>query len=251
MDSALLKRLTGSHSKSPSEFQHLETGTWKIRHHLTYQRLLYHHHILTRGDEETIKKIYFKQKEDSVRGDWYKLLEADFKFLEIELNEDEICHTPKNIYKVKIKDLISKAAFKHFLTIKETHSKLNDLSYSELKVQPYLTSNMITNEQKQLLYKLRSKCHESKMNFRKMHKNNLKCVFGCSQDEDQKHAFLYCWPIVSKIKNHHVTQYNNLFGTLQEQEKTIQIFSQIQKMRKDTLLLNCTDKTLPEGLTFI
>ena len=112
VDSALLKRLTGSHSKSPSEFQHLETGTWKLRHHLTYHRLLYHHHILTRGDDEKIKKIYFKQKEDCVKGDWYKLIEADFKVLEIELNEDEIFSTPKNEYKVKIKDLITKAAFK-------------------------------------------------------------------------------------------------------------------------------------------
>ena len=83
-----------------------------------------------------------------------------------------------------------------------------------------------------------------------MHKNHLKCVFGCPQNEDQKHAFLYCWPIVSKIENHHVTQYNNLFGNLQEQVKTIQIFSQIERMRKHTLLLlNCTDQTLPGGPT--
>ena len=34
--SALLKRLTGSHSKCPSKFHHLETGTWKLRHHLIY-----------------------------------------------------------------------------------------------------------------------------------------------------------------------------------------------------------------------
>ena len=80
VDSALLKRLTGSHSKCPSEFHHLETGTWMLRHHLTYHRLLYHHHILTREDGETIRKIYFKQKKDSVKGNWYKIIESDFKF---------------------------------------------------------------------------------------------------------------------------------------------------------------------------
>ena len=62
----------------------METGTWKLRHHLTYQRLLYHHHILTREDGETIKKVYMKQKEESFKGDWFKLLEKDFKLLEIE-----------------------------------------------------------------------------------------------------------------------------------------------------------------------
>ena len=52
---------------------------------------LYHHHMLTREDE----KIYFKQKEDSVRDDWYKLIEADLKFVEIEFNEEKIYRTPK------------------------------------------------------------------------------------------------------------------------------------------------------------
>ena len=135
------------------------------------------------------------------------------------------------------------------MTVKEKHSKLNGITYSELKVQPYLTTDLLNNGQKELLYKLRSKCHESKLNFYKINKNNLKCVFGCSKNEDQKHAFLYCWPIVSQIKNPHMTKYNNLFGNLQEQVHTIQIFSKIQEVRKHTLQLNCPDKNLPGGQT--
>ena len=73
VDNALVARLTGGHSKCPTEFNHLETGTWQLRHHLTYLRLLYHHHILTRPKEETISKIYFKQKEEPTKGDWFQL----------------------------------------------------------------------------------------------------------------------------------------------------------------------------------
>ena len=58
----------------------------------------------------------------------------------------------KNKYKGKIKEFIRKTAIKYFMTVKETHSKLNDVSYSELKVQPYLVSNMLNNEQKEVLY---------------------------------------------------------------------------------------------------
>ena len=72
---------------------------------------------------------------------------------------------------------------------------------------------------------------------------------GCSKNEDHKHAFLYCWPIVSQIKNHHMTKYNNLFGNLQQQVHSIQIFSKIQEVRKHTLQLNCPDKNLPGGQT--
>ena len=38
MDTSLLVKLTGGHSKCPTEFHHLETSTWKLGHHLSYQR---------------------------------------------------------------------------------------------------------------------------------------------------------------------------------------------------------------------
>jgi hypothetical protein len=72
VDSSLLRRLTGGHVKCATEFLHLETGTWKLRHHLTYLRLMYHHHILTREDTETIKKIYITQKNNIIKGDWFR-----------------------------------------------------------------------------------------------------------------------------------------------------------------------------------
>ena len=99
IDSALLCKLTGGHTKCASEFNHLETGTWKLRHILSYHRLIYHHNILSRGGKETINKIYRKQKSNSVKGDWIKLLEKDFDFIGIQMNEEQIINTPKDAYK--------------------------------------------------------------------------------------------------------------------------------------------------------
>ena len=95
VDSSLLRRLTDGHVKCATEFLHLETGTWKLRHHLTYLRLMYHHHILQRDDTETIKKIYEKQKTNFVKGDCFQLLLKDFEFIKKDLNEKEICEMPK------------------------------------------------------------------------------------------------------------------------------------------------------------
>ena len=67
---------------------------------------MFHHEILSREDNETIKKIYTKQKEDKTRGDWVTLLEADFQFIGIDLKEEEICSITKSEYKEKIKSLI-------------------------------------------------------------------------------------------------------------------------------------------------
>ena len=102
VDTSLLQKLTGSHSKCPTDVHHLETSTWKVRHHLTYFRLMYHHHILSRSENETIGKIYEKQKEESIKGDWYELLKEDFKFIGCVLNEEDCLHQRVSI-KLKLK----------------------------------------------------------------------------------------------------------------------------------------------------
>ena len=41
--------------------------------------------------------------------------------------------------------------------------------------------------------------HPAKINFRKMHSQNLKYSFGCSVDEDQRHIFENCGVLESNI----------------------------------------------------
>ena len=99
VDNSLLVRLTGGHSKCASEYNYLETGSLKLRHHLTYLRLLYHHHILTRDKNETISKIYYNQKEENAKGNWFQSLKKDFEFIKVDMNEDSVSQTPKSVYK--------------------------------------------------------------------------------------------------------------------------------------------------------
>jgi hypothetical protein len=71
VDLSFLRGLTGSHARTTSEFYYLELGILTFRHILTIRRLVYHHHILTREENETILKIYRNQKESHFRGDGY------------------------------------------------------------------------------------------------------------------------------------------------------------------------------------
>ena len=95
VNTCLLKSLVKGSSKTPFVFHHLETGTLMLRHILMINRLLYHHHLLSRGKEETIFKIYSKQKQDPLKGDWFSVLQKDFEFIGVELNESEIASTAK------------------------------------------------------------------------------------------------------------------------------------------------------------
>ena len=60
---AQLTKLAGGHSKCATEVHHLETGKLRLRHILTYLRLMYHHHILTRNYKENISKTKGRHSE--------------------------------------------------------------------------------------------------------------------------------------------------------------------------------------------
>ena len=80
VDLSLVRSLTGSHSKTAKEFMYLELGLIKPRHILTIRRMMYHYHIITRENCETIKKVYLNQIKGSLKGDWVQTLEKDFEF---------------------------------------------------------------------------------------------------------------------------------------------------------------------------
>ena len=102
VDQALMNSLVSGHSKCPREFAYLETGTLRLRHILTINRMMYHHHLIHTNESETIRKIYEKQKTDKTNGDWFQLLLKDFDFVGETMNEEAIKCINKEQYKRKV-----------------------------------------------------------------------------------------------------------------------------------------------------
>lgn len=93
-----------------------------------------------------------------------------------EINQSFILSTSKEDYSKYIKDKVQAKAFQSYLQLKgQTKKKMKDLQYDKLSIQNYLISDLFSLEEKYLLSSLRSMCYPAKMNFRKMHKGNLKC----------------------------------------------------------------------------
>ena len=86
---------------------------------------MYHHHIISRDNKETIKKIYRKQKEDQLKGDWYETLMTDFDFIREENNDERISKIPKEQYRNMIKRKVENEALHYFLTLKEKSKNEN------------------------------------------------------------------------------------------------------------------------------
>ena len=134
------------------------------------------------------------------------------------MKEDYISGVPKDQYKKEIKHLNNTAAFNNFMGLKETHKKIDQIKYEEFRIQPYLKSKVVSQKKKKLLYLLRSQCHNSKYNFKKLNRNNLNCRFGCPEVEDQIHTFTKFPYLFSDYLNKPKTLYENIFGNINEQE---------------------------------
>ena len=192
VDEALLRGILKAHSKTPKEFLHFETGTIPLRWIMTQRRINYMNHILSKDDDELIKKVFLAQKETPTQGDFAKLIEKDLKELNITYEEA----ISNRITKKKLKTLATNAAFKQLQEKLQSHKKVKHLKYEALKIQPYLTSDMFTQDDRKTLTALRSHCVKGvRHNFSKLFKLCLKCPLKCNREapqEDTQDHLLKC-----------------------------------------------------------
>ena len=119
-------------------------------------------------------------------GDFVKLLENDFKLIESQQNDITIQNTSKHEYKQNIKKKIKAAAFNYLKDIPKTHTKVRDIEYKQLETQKYLLSHIFSNSDVNLLYDLRSRSTECRVNFKQKYLySDLYCQLCKQGNEDQ------------------------------------------------------------------
>ena len=106
VDETLIRAFVKAHSKTPLEFLYLEAGAIPIRFIIASRRLIYHHVILTRGNDELIKKMYVEQTKNPTRGDYVELIKDDFKMINEVQDDERIRNVNTNVYKKYIKKRI-------------------------------------------------------------------------------------------------------------------------------------------------
>ena len=138
------------------------------------------------------------------------------------MNDEKISSFSKSDYSKHIKIMVEKAAFSMYMQKKEVHKKkLSDITYNQFVGQPYMNNKRFGVKEVKLMCLLRSKSYPAKNNFRKMHRNNLKCIFNCDSIESQSHIFEECEPIRSKLENPSSVQLKIIFGSIEEQSDII------------------------------
>ena len=175
-DQLLFRSIVDGHSKVPIEFMHLEMGTVPFQFIHKGRRANFLQYILKKHSDELIKKVYTAQKVDSMPGDFCNLVMDDLRDLNIHMEEKQIALMNTERFKKLIKSKVKEASFKYLTDLQQTHSKIKNIKYDDLTIQPYLSSSLFSKSEVSTLFRLRSRTIPGiKNDFRQLYNNDLPC----------------------------------------------------------------------------
>ena len=120
--------------------------------------------------------------------------------------------------------------------MKMKHEKSDYLNSSSFKTAQYLVDEKFSKSEAQLLFKLRSKTLNVKMNFSQMYSDNL-CRVCKLFPESQSHL-LQCPDILPKLKllsNTEKIEEKYIYGDIYKQLKVVKIYLKVLEIREELL----------------
>ena len=166
VDLSLLRKVLNAPISVPAEAIYLELGILDIESIIKARRANYLHYLATRDKNEMLYKFFITQWQHSTVGDW--TIQARLDLADFGITDDlswirkQSKHTFKKLVKARSKQF---ALFK-FLEKKESHSKLKDLWYCELKLQDYLKLETMTAFEAKTVFSYRTRAAQYSDNYR-------------------------------------------------------------------------------------
>ena len=98
------------------------------------------------------------QIEDPTKKDWYSAVLKDLQELGLNyLDLDEIQNMKKETFKKLVKEKCDDVVLNYLLEGNDKKSKMKDLKYYQLKMQPYLSSSKLSTRRKKYLFQFRTR----------------------------------------------------------------------------------------------
>ena len=167
------------------------------------------------------------------------MVKDDLKSIDLNLSDVEISRLSKQKFKAIIKEKIKSCAFKYLKSLKDEHSKMKNLNYEKLELQPYLSSPIFNEESSNLIFRLRTRTVSGiKNDFRGVY-NEISCPLNCG-DNDTLENLLTCKVILSQYKTdqlcHGRIGYTDIFSeNITKQREATEIFRNFMEIRNKIL----------------
>ena len=154
---------------------------------------------------------------------------------DLKINPESIKYMKRERFKGYLKEKISSFSFEYLQKKKMGHSKVKDIDYPNLSIQPYLTDMSFTTAEKQLLFSLRSRCSSSKANFKSMYVDLLcnLCDAGVIQSDIH---LLDCVTIINncpQLAESVSAEHEDIFSSdIKKQQEITRLYSRVFETKK-------------------
>ena len=154
------------------------------------RRVNYLQSILKHNKTGMLYSFFLTQWYNPCRGDWTEQVKDDLEDLGITYTLDHIEKKSKEGFKTIVKAKAKELALKNLLSKKESHSKLDNITYRELKIQEYFKSDALSIPEKMTIFRCRVRMERFGENFRggnlavmcplcKLHLDNQAMAYQC------------------------------------------------------------------------
>ena len=169
---------------------------------------MYLHYLVNMKETEMLHTFFAAQWAYPCKNDWTTQVREDLK--EFGMSEDLQYLKEKSVYQFKriVKAKMKENALNYLFSLKEKHSKMDDLCYTELKLQKYLKSDRIPVREAKNLYRYRVKVANFKANFGERYQSKG-CPFCFVHLDTQPHA-MQCVNVKDLVNTE--GEYRKIFG---------------------------------------
>ena len=153
------------------------------------------------------------------------------------MTNDQIALIKKNIFKKLIRKKIKILALDYLQNLKMKHSKVKEIQYETFEIQQYMLHRDFSNNDKELLFKLRTRMINVKSNFRNQYENVLCQLCDNGAEESQSHL-LECPTLLDNcpmLFNDTQTEYGDIFECPSKQLQVVRLFQSVLDIREKML----------------
>ena len=166
LDKLFFRKLLEVPVSTPSEAFYLELGVLPVAAIIKARRVNYLHNILMRDKTSMLYTFFITQWQNPTRGDWTNQVKEDLEDLGIPCSFTFIQSKSKEAFKKLVKTKTKEFALKILKKRQETHTKMKNVVYTDLKVQSYFSSEEFNSFQKKTIFKFRTRMERFGENFR-------------------------------------------------------------------------------------
>ena len=230
LDRLLIRRALQCPATTPKEAYHLELGLLPIRCIVKARRVNYLHYIIRSKENGMLFKFFQAQYDYPSKDDWTEQVKVDLKDLGILEDFSYIRSFTETAFKNMVKRKIKEFALDDLNEKKFEHSKMDNLVFTELKMQEYLLSGEITTAQKRNIFRYRTRMADYSENYPEG--NTTKPCKVCHMHTDcQAHA-VSCYETLKSVTKK--GKYGEIFSNKISRDTAIML-EQIMEIRKNKM----------------